>query len=210
MSKRIKLINNYYGFPLYKKDTLTVQQGLTILVGCNGIGKTTLLHQIKKYLETRKIPVIHFNNLKQGGQYAISQKAFENDFAFVATAYESSEGEEIFLNIGNFAKKIGLFVKKCVGKKEKTLFILADAIDSGLSVDNVVNVKKYLFDTILEDCKKKNIDVYIIVSSNEYELARNEKCLDVYNCEYISFNNYEQYREFIINSCKLKKLREKS
>ena len=34
-----------------------------------------------------------------------------------------------------------------------------DAIDSGLSINNIVDVKEYLFKPIMEDCAKNNIEV---------------------------------------------------
>ena len=86
---------------------------------------------------------------------------------------------------------------------------MLDAIDSGLSVDNVIEYKELLFKTILEDCKKRGIEVYIIVSANEYELARGEKCFDVQNCEYVDIPDYETYRKLIINSRKYKNKRYK-
>ena len=85
-------------------------------------------------------------------------------------------------------------------------WILLDAIDSGLSVDNVVDVKELLFKTILEHNFGK--EIYIVVSANEYELARNEKCFDVYNGKYIKINNYEEYRDFILKSKEEKNERE--
>ena len=53
MSRKFTLIKDYYdeGFNLYKKKTITIKPGVTVLVGCNGIGKTTLLHQIRDRLK---------------------------------------------------------------------------------------------------------------------------------------------------------------
>ena len=63
-------------------------------------------------------------------------------------------------------------------------------------------VKKYLFNTIFEDTT--GTDVYIVVSANEYELARGENCFDVYNGKYIQFEDYEDYRNFILNTRNIK------
>lgn len=81
-----------------------------------------------------------------------------------------------------------------------------DAIDSGLSVDNIVDLKENLFKTIL---KEKELRIYIIISANEYEMANGEDCLDIDNCEYIKFSNYDEYRKFILNSREHKNKREK-
>lgn len=71
-----------------------------------------------------------------------------------------------------------------------------DAVDSGLSVDNIVDVKDLLFKTILE--YNYGNDIYIVISANEYEMARGEQCFDVYNGKYVTFNDYEEYRNMIL------------
>ena len=176
MSRKFKLYKDYYdeGYDIYKKKTITIKPGVTVLVGCNGIGKTTLLHQIRDGLKKEKIPCISFDNLKDGGSNSISEASFYGNFDFMANAMCSSEGENIVLNVGNLASRIGTFVKygedpkekKCIQlarsidkmngeeKEEseipKERWILLDAVDSGLSVDNVIDIKEQLFKTILE------------------------------------------------------------
>ena len=50
MSRKFKLPKDYLGdgVELWKKRTIVINPGVTVLVGCNGIGKTSLLHCIKK------------------------------------------------------------------------------------------------------------------------------------------------------------------
>ena len=223
MSKKFNLVKDYYeeGFDLYKKKTITIKPGVTVLVGCNGIGKTTLLHQIRGKLKKDNIPYVLFDNLKDGGSHSISEAGFYGDFSFMATAMCSSEGENIVMNIGNLAARLGKFVKEGEDPKEvshinlernikqmngeeieeleiqKERWILLDAVDSGLSVDNVVDIKE-LFKTILE--YNYGNEIYIIVSANEYEMSRGERCFDVYNGNYVKFTDYEGYRDFILQS----------
>ena len=45
---------------------------------------------------------------------------------------------------------------------------------------------------------------YIVVSANEYEMANNENCLDVCKGKYIKFKDYDEYKEFILESRKIK------
>lgn len=82
-------------------------------------------------------------------------------------------------------------------------WLLFDAIDSGLSIDNVIDIKEYLFKTILEDAVK----TYIIVSSNAFEFANNESCLDTHTGKYIHFENYDKYKDFILKSKEIKNKR---
>ena len=60
---------------------------------------------------------------------------------------------------------------------------------------------------MLNDHKDTGKNIYIIIAANEYELARNADCFDVNAGKYIRFNDYEEYRTFIINSRKKKEAR---
>lgn len=227
MSREFQIEKRYYdeSYDLYKKKSITINDGITVLVGCNGSGKTTLLHQIKEQLKKENIPVLSFDNLHEGGSTAISAAGFYGDLGFMGAAMTSSEGENIVLNISKLASTLRSFIKtgktqtendelvkafakafwgdKAEEKQESNeRWLLLDAIDSGLSVDNVVDLKECLFKTILKDAEDTN--VFIIVSGNGYEMVREENCFDVYNGEYIKFSNYEEYRNFILDSRKTK------
>lgn len=181
---------------IYNKNIITINPGVTVLVGCNGSGKTTLIRLLKDKLKKEKVSYISFDNLIEGGFNAANMYGFMGDMTFVAESITSSEGENIIMNLGKFANKIGRWVRD--HKEEKEMWIFLDACDSGLSIDNVVDVKKYLFDIIIKD--NPNSDVYIIASANEYELARDERCFDVQSGEYITFDSYDEYREMILKS----------
>lgn len=224
MNRKFILERDYYdeGFNLYKKKTITIKPGVTVLVGCNGIGKSTLLRQIKDNLKQENVPYIYFDNLKDGGGHAVSEAGFYGNFGFMATAMCSSEGENIVMNICNLAARLGQFVKNGEDPKEKKYtqlarsiaqingedieeheipkerWILLDAVDSGLSVDNIVDIKEDLFKTILE-CNYGN-EIYIVISANEYEMARGEQCFDVYNGKYVAFKDYEEYKNLVLQS----------
>lgn len=205
MSRKFKLIKKYYDddYDLYKKRSITINEGVTVLVGCNGIGKTTLLYQIKDQLKKDGIPFVSFDNLHEGGSKAVSAAGFYGDFGFMGNLMTSSEGEGIVLGLSKLASTLRTFIQTGESQTERDRFsrsfakalwgdeaeekkkipnerwILLDAVDSGLSVDNVVDLKECLFKTILED----DFDgfIYIVVSANEYELCRGENCFDVYN-----------------------------
>lgn len=228
MSRKFILESNYYEecVGLYKKNTVTINPGVTVLVGCNGIGKTTFIRQIRNRLKSLDIPYMEYDNLHDGGKESISKALFYSDFEFMAMAMQSSEGENIVLNISKLVCKLGQFIKTGI-PKEKNLFakvfkamddtegkdkniiperwILLDAVDSGLSVDNIIGIKEHLFKTILK-CNYGN-EIYIVVSANEYEITRGESCFDVYNGKYVTFKDYEEYRQFIVNSKEWKEQR---
>lgn len=226
MSREIKLWQDPYGEGnLFKKKSVTFEPGLTVLVGCNGIGKTTMLHNIKSCLRKEKIPCIEFDNCTDGGHFGRERAGIEEDYVFLATAAFSSEGENIVMNLGKLASRLrkfiatgdngdksAEFIRIITGEEKEEItsnerWILLDAIDSGLSVDNICDVKEYLFNTILTDPENQDKDIYIIASANEYELANGENCLDVLNGLFTEFISYEDYKRFILATKKEKEKR---
>lgn len=197
------------GFKLYNSTVFKINSGVTVLVGCNGSGKSTLLKFIDQQLDDELIPHIFFNNLHDGGTGSIDRAMFYGDMNFVMQNAMASEGERIFNNICQLSSRCGRMIMKSKEKGRKEFFLLLDAVDSGFSVDNIVDIKENLFNVLIEDAYNKGITPYIIVSANEYELARNEKCLDVYTGKYVEFSSYDEYREFVIKSREIKNRRYK-
>ena len=232
MGRNIKLYRDYYdtGVPLYQRSNIELKPGLTVLVGCNGAGKTTMLHQLKQHLQKNDVPYVFFDNLMDGGANARQQSLWDSDISFLATAAVSSEGENIVMNMGKLAERLGTFIRtgedskginanrlakallKSAGKdteEEKTTqsnerWVLLDAVDSGLSVDNIVDLKEFLFKTMQQHAAALGLELYIVVSANEYEMARGEHCFDVYRSRYTEIPTYESYRNLILDSRKQK------
>lgn len=212
------------GFSPTRPKKVSFNEGMSILIGCNGAGKSTLLHNIKKECETNNIPVYLYDNLKDGGKSSLSSMLYEGNFMAGSIMMQSSEGENIKLNIGNLFAHIDEFLKDGVVNTKKRrielLFkkdtecnydktkrvLLFDAIDSGLSIDGIVEFKDVIKNIQL-DAKKLGIELYIIAAANEYELARDEQCFDVNTGKYISISSYESYRKFILKSSDKKKKR---
>ena len=100
--------------------------------------------------------------------------------------------------------------RKNDGEEEKEVcnkrVLLFDAVDSGLSVDSIVEIKA-VFDTVLKEAAELGVELYLIISANEYELARGTRCFNVNDGKYIEFADYEDYRAFVINSRKKKEKR---
>lgn len=191
---------------IYLHSEITLNPGVTVLVGCNGSGKTTLLGLIKDRLEDLNIPYISYNNVSDGGATSLSKQLMYNNITAVAALATSSEGEKISLNVAYFASDLGKFIRKHRDAKE--LYVLFDAIDSGLSIDNIIDIKECLFNIILEDTK--GIDVYIVVSANTFEMCFNEQCLDVRTGKYQEFKTYNSYKNFILKSREYKDRRLKN
>ena len=183
---------------IYNKTSVEVNPGITVLVGCNGAGKSTLINHMKYDCEKQKIDYIKFDNIIDGGHNAREKFAFHEQYDMLATAMCSSEGEELTLNIGHQFSRIGSKIRKM--DKGKSLFIFFDASDSGLSIDNVIEIKSVFTDLVIPDAKNDGIDVYIIIAANEYEMCSGQDCIDVTSLNHISFKNYDEYRKYIIKN----------
>lgn len=211
MPRTFKLEQNYYDddVVVFNQPEITINPGVTVLVGCNSYGKSTVLKVIKGYLKEAGIAVVSFDNLKEGHSHSNSKAFSRCNFSFIANNMSSSEGEVIMNNIGNVARECGEAIRNIWLSNKKEFWLILDAVDSGMSIDNIDEIKTDLFDTIIADCKDHGIDAYIIAAANEYELAKDEQCFDVYTGEYIQFKSYEGFRRFILKSRKMKDSRKK-
>lgn len=191
---------------IYKKSRISLKTGITVLVGCNGCGKSTFLHLLEQKCRTAKIPVWKYNNLAHGGNNAMQTFLECNGMAKnLLRNAQSSEGENIMNNLGDFIAKLGAFVRK--NSNADKIVMLLDAVDSGMSIDNISYLFDAFNDTILPDIEKTIPNIYFVVAANAYETARSRSCLDVCEGNYITFKDYEEYRQFILDSGKKKEER---
>ena len=220
--RTFKFRKDYYekGVRIFNKPEATFTEGVTVLVGCNGYGKSTMLNIIEAELNENRIPCVKYDNLVDGGESSKSHYSFECDFAALANTMMSSEGEQIHFNFGKLCATLSHFIKtgentfrpnpfaRLFDKEEEKIesderWVLIDAIDSGLSIDNVEDVKA-VFRLMMKDAADNNKKLYIIVSANAYEVVRDMMGFDVNKCEYIKFQDYESYRKFVLD-CRKKK-----
>lgn len=216
--REFKIDQDPYGVgrKIFQHRTVEFDTGVTVLIGCNGSGKTTLIHLIKDHLKEEHVPVLSFDNLRDGGTKSISDMLMAGEMEGIASAWSSSEGENIVLNLNRFSRKIGKFaetgtmdstyskLRKAMGDfeeeelKDDEVWIFFDAADSGMSIDNVQEFK--------DDCLRiiplvfPNRDTYIMISANEYEMCIGEKCFDVQRGKYVSIKSYQKYKTTILKS----------
>ena len=200
----------------YTKQKATFLPGVTTLIGCNGIGKTTLLHNIKDELMVKGVPVFLFDNMSDdgGGQAGTNMlsriltsvdKKEDDSFELAALLYTSSEGECIKNALIRFANQLLRNFKKYVGFGE--YWILFDAIDSGLSLDTIEYLKQYLFKVLIKKLPSDS-QVYIISSSNSYELSEETQVFSVTQMKYVNVKTYNAYKKAILNSLEYKNKRD--
>lgn len=193
----IKVCRNPYDEekPLYKTATLNLEKGITCLVGRNGTGKTTLLQQIESHCRKNKIKCIQYDNYHDGGQNALSKYGYFGDFNSLATSFMSSEGQRIIYNFGQ--NLLGNL--KANLKEHKQVVLLIDAIDSGLDLANIEEIK-YILSLIIEDHSDK--EIYIVITANTYALCEGLRCVNAKDFKEIVFNDYLQYKKFITRGVK--------
>ena len=211
------------GVSLTKPKQIELNPGLTVLVGCNGSGKTTLALNIKEEAKKEGIPCVFYDNLKDGGSFSLSGllagvSEYEgDDMSTAVSLWDASEGEAIkinvnrhstlykeFLKTGFFRDKSYKFARIFMDDDEKEIadkrrIFIYDATDSGMSIDSIVELK-LLFKNILDLSAELGLETYVLITANEYELCRNEDCFDVVKGKYLHFDDYEDYRKFILTS----------
>ena len=200
-----EFVNNVDEF-VYKNAEFEIDTGLTVLVGCNGSGKTTLLKEIRRTIEDEDNRVFYFSG-KDGPHQALemsiyhkSQGAFE-----MASLIGFSEGETIMNAIGIKVRELAYLVHHC---ESKELWILLDSLDSGWSIDNIVYFKEFIDKTLIPDCPS-DLDLYIVVAANSYEFTVGSTCIDVQSQKNVTFESYDDYKKFILDSADIKSKRKK-
>ena len=179
-------------------EQINFESGTYIIVGRNGVGKTTLLHSIKDQCKKQKIPVYHYDNYTEGGTMQLSWDLEIGDTESFKAAAFASEGERIFHNLGKIMQKIGSFIRTN-GENENGIVIMLDAFDSGLDIDGLRQLQ-YVCNIIHNDCPK----ALILITANNYALVKGMNCYDVRENKFIQFSSYEEYEEFILKQYKFK------
>lgn len=199
-----------------KKKEAVFRPGLTTLIGCNGIGKTTLLNRIREVLEKRGVPFAAFNNLgNEGGErgaLGMLERAVggfdngENAIGNAVTIWSSSEGEKIRTFFARFAAQAAKKASMHTGYGE--MWFLFDALDSGLSVDIITDMKELVLSRI-PSMVPENMTAYIIVSSNSYEMSEGTQCFSVERSKYVSVKTYAAFKKCIARSAAYKAERDR-
>ena len=198
-----KISKDYYcsNVKMYEKSSVEIKPGLTILVGCNGAGKTTLIQQLKEKCKEFDIPNLSYDQrgLQSSSMLMDKMLNLDNDISGLVSMYASSEGQRIRESIYYFGRDYQRFLKT-VKKHQNHLFFFFDALDSGLSVDNIIEFKHDCVEPIIKTCNKANKEAYILVPCNEYEMARGENCLILPDLTYKEIKNYDDYRKIVLRS----------
>ena len=195
----------YDDLKIFRRHTYSfTENAVTVLVGRNGWGKSTLLKELKDVLSGDKYSkenyIIDYNNVTSGGASARQRALERGNTDFVMNSMTSSEGENICLCLGEILARIGNWGREVVSgeREKKNLWIFLDGIDSGLSIDTMHLIRKDFLDLVIEDYKSKGLAVYIVISANQYEMFKDYDCINVRTNTHKTFKDYDSYREFIL------------
>jgi len=197
------------GTKLFKNSSIDLQPGITILVGCNGSGKTTAMEQIDSYinrLETNDISSHYFLCCATGreidrliGFIGTSQTVEQG-----ATMLSSSEGERISQFLISMFNWIW---SECKKDEVHTVFAFLDSLDSGLDIPSIRMVLDTFEDAIEITKNRFNTDLRLVLSANDYAIVENRTCLDIHTGRTINFNSWSDYVDFCIRSNSIKQNR---
>lgn len=185
----------YDDYNLYKKHTFEFNEGITCLIGKNGTGKSTLLKMIQEILKSKNC--FYYNN-EDSEKHAMDKFSFYGDMENLFRNFGSSEGQNIRNNFSDVVSGIRQYILRMKSKNKKQVVILLDGLDSGISLDYIVQLKKDLFPLILQDCKENNLECYILIAANTYEFCNNEECVRVSDAKHFKFKDYNDFRKIYL------------
>ena len=222
---------NYYNEnqTLYKSNKLVLQvNNVYCLVGCNGLGKSTILHQMiydhDNSLDNTALDIDSIINPFSFMRNVEKDKEKYNEFYILlnnktrptinnvedTSLYNIlsnfiSTGENTIHNLSPNLKSIFNVIKTL---ENKEVYIMLDDLDVGVSVDVLIELSQVInrLELLLKDL---NINYYIVITANSYELAKRFKCIDTITMEEVSFKDYGDYLKYVCNTRLYKDTRDK-
>lgn len=221
---------NYYkeNDLLYKTNSIELLENkVYVLTGCNGLGKSTLIHQIT---EDRKTSLKHFayNLLHDYNGYSRFKHALSIDddkkqeydtyylsiniksytdrtndcFSDIAYNFRS-QGEKLLFNM---IPCLQIVNKELNRLKNKTLYLFLDDLDVGISLD-VIEEEKHVVEKFIKKLKENNTKYVIVIAANNYELTKLGTCIDCITLKPINFKDYDNYKSYVVKTREYKEKR---
>lgn len=185
------------------------EPGITVLVGANGAGKTTLMKRLHKALQDEGTPVtsLRKDNVDKiiESQYALAN----NVDAMISHLQNSrlSEGQAVKNSFSFLIATIRAAMHMDAETDERWAII--DGMDSSQSIDQLKEMAEFL--DLIEEDAPENIKPYIIVTTNNFEIAKNRRCLCVNENKTIFPKTYRDFSAAVMRSARwLQKSREVS
>lgn len=203
------------GVNLYTNTSIELEPGLTLLVGCNGSGKSTFIDTVnKKYrnilCNNESEFILLDSDSRDSYRDGMQTAMMRNDMTQFSSMFVASEGERASRSLNPDIRKLGSISNEAIETGKSVIWTL-DASDSGLDCYYIDDILE-LIELVLKDSNNRGFDIYIIVSINQYEwlywLSRhtniNYKYVDVRRLRYLDWDEYcptyELWRFFILDS----------
>ena len=221
---------NYYmeNEKLFEHNKLFIpENSVSCLVGCNGIGKSTLILQMihdhenslnKTAWDLHDSHSMSFRGVFDGvkrddfdefylaGDKNTSFGYSDNDFMMNdLIKSRQSTGESNMSIMGPIFNILGKETNLLKGKR---LFIFLDDLDVGVSIDSLVEIVQAI-KTMEKVMAERGIKFYIILTANSFELARYFHCIDTVSFKPVKFKTYDSYVKYVCKSRKYKDDRDK-
>lgn len=193
---------NNIGRKLYAESHATfIANEINTIIGCNSSGKSTMINKIDEILFSNGYPYVFYDNIDNSFKW-LHERIHES------IHYKNlSEGEIIAKASGKYINVIADIIRGTIIRDKKfrkyrdldNIFLLLDSIDSGYSIDNIINLSGILNGLICLT-KENNKKLYIIAAANNFEFIKGNRSWDVQASKEIVFNDYDSYRQRIIET----------
>lgn len=188
-----------------KPCAFTFEPGVTILVGANGAGKTTLVERMRDALKREKTPNVAL--IKDSLDHEIeAHYEFARDIDALVTLIDRnhmSEGQGAKSTFDFLLPKVRVLMRANIESNER--WVLIDGMDSSQSIDQLRGIAKSL-DSICEEASR-DVTPYVIVTTNNFELARDRHCLCVSENVYTTPKTYRDFSAAVMRSARYLKKR---
>ena len=160
---KLKIENKDKRFP---KGSLELEPGILNLIGCNGSGKTDLIHQI--LFAAEKLEDVVVFNMADFVDSVAAQEVVQD------TLYSSS-GETAYKYVTEFI--IDSLATADLKHRDKNVLLLMDDVDTHLSIDAIRRLVMFMKYVVEEESKKRKL--YIVMSGTNPVLAEDVESMDV-------------------------------
>lgn len=190
------------GVPLYAASHVDIPTGLTVLVGCNGSGKTALLDTMSGRLahtlgQHDYVVIIDAHSETQRTAYG---GVFGHDTSAVAAGLTNSEGELMQRAVGRRFPDIGQAMNDT---QLESLWVLIDGFDSSVDILGCDVMLETFTRHVFPDLRQRDVDAYVVMATNAWEPVRYAQehdgtVIDVTRLKRIRFTGYEDYRDYVL------------
>lgn len=192
--------------PLYARATVSLDTGVTVLVGSNGSGKTTLLNRVRAAAKTMGWAVYGIDARARTVREVADSAAWSPDpsrFPQALGLIFSSEGQQIASILEDSCRIVGGLAKQA---GETPFLLTVDAIDSGL---DTAEIRMFLDSCRWIIRQRGGNPTIILVASNtftpvDWANRNNGTTLAVRDLQPVTLSDWPMWRDWVERDSMLK------